>query len=161
MFMNEKERTRGILGSKAKIFLGIMLLVIGCLIYLLFRSKTLYIYVWCKSLGVSSPLDTLRIIVNDWPVPSFIKYSLPDGLYCTAYLLIMDAIWHEDKSLLKYLILAVIPVITIDSEILQYFGYVRGTFDIVDIICYLVPPLIYVICLRPMVLFKKLNKNES
>ena len=159
--MDEKERTRGILSSKAKIFFGIMLLVIGCLIYLLFRSKTLYIYVWCKSLGMSSPIDTLRIIVNDWSVPSFIKYSLPDGLYCTSYLLIMDAIWHEEKSWLKYLILAVVPLITIDSEILQYFGYVRGTFDLVDLFCYLVPPLLYVICFRPMVLFEKQNKNKS
>ena len=158
--MNEKGKKGVILGSTAKILLGILLLVIGCLVYLIFRSKTLYIYIWCKSLGASAPIDTLRIFFHDWSISDFIKYSLPDGLYCTAYLLIMDAIWHEDKSWLKYLFLAVVPVLTIDSEILQYFGYVRGTFDLLDLFCYLIPPLLYIICLKPKELFDKQNKNK-
>lgn len=129
--------------STAKICLGLMLLALGCGIYLLFRSKTLYIYVWCKSLGLSGYIDALRIVLFQWSLPDFIKYSLPDGLYCAAYLFIMDAIWREEKGPTKYIILSTIPVITISSELLQYFGFIRGTFDLADLICYTVPSLIF------------------
>lgn len=127
----------------AKTIVGVMLLVIGCIVYLLFRSKTLYLYIWCESLGLSAPIDALRLAVCNWSIPDFIKFSLPDGLYCAAYLLIMDSIWHEDNSWLKYPVLSMVPVITIGSEILQYFGFVKGTFDTYDLICYSVPPIIY------------------
>ena len=141
--MKNNGRTKFTLSSTAKNCIGAMLLMIGCLIYLLFRSKTLYIYIWCKSLGLSVPIDTLRYGVLGWSVPDFIKYSLPDGLYCAAYLFIMDAIWHEDQGWKKFVILAIVPVITIGSELLQGLGFVRGTFDIFDLMCYSIPPIIY------------------
>ena len=99
--------------STAKICLGFVLLAIGCGIYLLFRSKTLYIYVWCKSLGLSGYIDMLRLAVLHWSLPNFVKYSLPDGLYCASYLFIMDAIWHKDGTWQKYLIISVVPILTI------------------------------------------------
>ena len=129
--------------STAKICLGFVLLAIGCGIYLLFRSKTLYIYVWCKSLGLSGYIDILRLAVLHWSLPNFVKYSLPDGLYCAAYLCIMDAIWHEDNTWKKYLVISVVPIISIGSELLQYFGIVRGTFDMADLACYLISPLLF------------------
>ena len=132
------------LNSTAKNCLGAMLIVIGCLIYLLFRSKTLYIYLWCKSLGLSALIDKLRFAVFDWSVPDFIKYSLPDGLYCAAYLFIMDAIWHDEKNKVKYLLMFIVPIITVTSEILQIFNIAPGTFDIMDLVCYCTPPFMYI-----------------
>ena len=140
----EKEDKKTILrSSTAKTCLGFLLLATGCLIYLLFRSKTLYIYVWCKSLGLSACIDTLRYGVLGWSVPDFVKFSLPDGLYCASYLFIMDAIWHEDQGWKKYIVLAIVPVATIGSELLQGLDFVRGTFDILDLLCYSIPPIIY------------------
>ena len=129
--------------NSAKIYGGVMLLVCGCAIYLLFRSKTLSIYVWCRDLGCSFLVDCLRLSVQNWNIPAFIKFSLPDGLYSAAYLLIIDAIWHNDKRPMKYILLSIIPVITIGNELLQYLGLIRGTFDYVDLICYMVPPLLF------------------
>lgn len=130
--------------TKAQVFLGVLVLLFGCAIYLLFRSKTLYIYVWCKALGVGYFVDSLRLLVIDWEIPEFIKFSLPDGLYSAAYLLIIDAVWHGYYKWKKYLFIAVIPVVTIGSELLQYFSLVKGTFDVYDLICYLIPPIIYI-----------------
>ena len=141
--MNNIGSTTLTLNSTAKNCLGTMLLMIGCLIYLLFRSKTLYIYLWCKSLGLSALIDKLRFAVLDWSVPDFIKYSLPDGLYCAAYLFIMDAIWHDEKNKVKYLLISIVPIITITSEMLQIFNVVPGTFDIMDLVCYCIPPFTY------------------
>ena len=133
--------------SASEAILGVLFLACGCAIYLLFRSTSLNIYQWCCALGLSSPIDTLREQVQTWSISEFIKYSLPDGLYCAAYILIIDAIWHKDDTLVKYLIISIIPLVTIGSELLQYLGMVQGTFDIFDLICYSMPPMIYVLTL--------------
>ena len=88
-------------------------------------------------------IDYARILVCNWNVPDFIKYSLPDGLYCAAYILIVDAIWQDSDSLIKHFIVSLVPVITITSEVLQFFGLVKGTFDYCDLILYSAPFFAY------------------
>ena len=142
----------------SEIVLGVVFLMYGCAIYLLFRSKSLYIYQWCHSLGFANTIDALRKHVQNWDVSDFVKFSLPDGLYSAAYLLIIDAIWHNDSRAVKYFILSLVPFVTISSELLQYVGLVKGTFDIHDLICYLIPPTIYIICIYN---HKKYNKLKT
>ncbi len=128
----------------SEIILGAVFLVCGCAIYLLFRSKNLNIYHWCSELGISSSIDTLRYTIQFWNVSEFVKFSLPDGLYSAAYILIIDAIWHNDKGTFKNIIISLVPIVAISSEILQYFELVKGTFDICDLTCYFFPYLIYI-----------------
>lgn len=129
----------------AEYCLGLLFLICGCAIYLLFRSRSLNIYQWCAALGFSSIINNLRAQVQDWNISDFVKFSLPDGLYCTAYILIIDAIWYKDKGLIKNIIISIVPFVTISSEVIQYFGLVKGTFDIYDLTCYAIPPLIYML----------------
>lgn len=124
------------------VFGGIML-VSGCCIYLLFRSKTLRIYQWCSAMGVSNGIDYYRGYLLSWHIPDVVKYSFPDGLYNASYILIMDAIWNKENSFYKYLITLFAPIFTIVSELLQYFGVIKGTFDIYDLACYTMPVIIY------------------
>lgn len=144
-------------GSAVKTGLGSALLVVGCAIYLLFRSKTLNIYVWCKWLGLSDDIDTLRLSVHGWHVPNFIRFSLPDGLYCAAWFFFIDAIWHNEKRFVKYVVILLVPFVTISSEILQYFGLVRGTFDAYDLFCYAIPLFVYMIYEYHSLLFNNLK----
>ena len=123
---------------------GVLLLICGCAIYLLFRSRSLNIYQWCCALGLTSIIERFRRIVQDWNVPDIIRFSLPDGMYCAAYILIVDAIWYKEQSVQKYVVIALVPIITIGSELLQNFNLVRGTFDVFDLVCYALPPLVYV-----------------
>lgn len=129
----------------SEVALGILFLACGSAIYLLFRSKALNIYQWCSALGLSSMIDSLRNSVQGWNISDFVKFSLPDGLYCAAYILIIDAIWHNDNGIIKFIIISLVPFATISSEILQCFGLLRGTFDIVDLISYTIPIIIYYI----------------
>ena len=129
--------------NAAIVLMAVSLLVCGCLIYLLFRSRSLNIYQWCLVLGLSDLIEYARGLAKGWVISDFIRFSLPDGLYCAAYILLIDAIWHDDRRILKYYILSIVPIITISSELLQYFGIVRGTFDVVDLLCYLIPPIVY------------------
>lgn len=127
----------------SEIVLGVIFLTFGCAIYLLFRSKSLNIYQWCVSLGLSDMIDSLRKVVQDWNISEWIRYSLPDGLYCAAYILLIDAIWHNDNRIIKYFIISLVPFVTVSSELLQYYGLVEGTFDVYDLICYMIPPTTY------------------
>ena len=131
--------------AKYEVIGGFFLLTLGCAIYLLFRSKSLNIYKWCLELGLSNMIDSLRYAVLDWNIADWIRYSLPDGLYCAAYILIIDAIWHDYNRFIKFIIISIVPFVTISSELLQYFGLVKGTFDVYDLICYAIPPIIYLI----------------
>ena len=127
----------------SKLFLGVLLLLCGCIIYLLFRSKTINIYQWCSALGLTDTIDKLRFSVQDWNVSSFVMYSLPDGLYCAAYILITSAIWHNENSNIKYFIVLLMPFIAITNEVFQFFGLAKGTFDICDLACYFTPTLFF------------------
>lgn len=144
MIKSSHDNTR-MITTILKVSLGTTFLICGCLIYLLFRSKSLNIYQWCLSLGLSSTIDSFRYIVQDWRIPEWIRYSLPDGLYCTSYILLIDAIWRNEDSAIKFMIISLVPVVTIGSEIMQYFGLVKGTYDFSDLIFYSAPFIAYVI----------------
>ena len=144
----------------SEIILGVVFLVCGCAIYLLFRNKSLNIYQWCMTLGFANMINSLRYAVQDWHIAAWVRYSLPDGLYCAAYILIIDAIWKNDNRLIKFIIISLVPIVTISSELLQYFGLVKGTFDVYDLICYSIPPMIYLIYIYNSFMFNKL-KTQS
>lgn len=127
---------------------AMLMLLCGCGIYILFRSKSLNIYKWCTTLGLSDGINSIRYDLSNWNISEFVKYSLPDGLYCAAYILIIDAIWHKETKLIKYAIIFFVPFIAISSEVLQYFGVVRGTFDWCDLVCYAIPPITYLLYIK-------------
>lgn len=108
-------------------------------------------------LGLSDTIDSLRYAVQHWNITEWVRYSLPDGLYSAAYILIIDAIWKNDNRLIKFIIILLIPTVTISSELLQYFGLVKGTFDMYDLICYSVPPMIYFIYIYNSFISNKLK----
>ena len=136
-----------------EIALGVMLLLCGCTIYLLFRSRSLNIYQWCCALGFTDIINYYRGNVENWNVPDIIKFNLPDGMYCASYIFVVDAIWHQESGMQKYLIISLVPLFAIGSELLQGLNIVRGTFDMLDLICYALPPLVYV-C---VIMFYKFN----
>ena len=141
--MAQVNRSR--INATTKVIIGVVFLMLGCAIYLLFRSKALNIYQWCSLVGLSNGIDYVRIWVCDWNMPDFFKFNFPDGLYSAAYILIMDAVWREGNCITKHFVIALLPVITITNEVLQYFRLVNGTFDVLDLICYLIPPIIYMV----------------
>ncbi len=132
-------------GSTHMVIMGCILLICGCAIYLLFRSKSLNIYQWCSTMGLSSTIDSLRYRTQEWNVSEFVKYNLPDGLYSTAYILIMGAIWHNENRIIKSVIISLVPFVAITSELLQSYGIVHGTYDFTDLLCYSLPLVLYLI----------------
>lgn len=128
-----------------KFIVGVLLLVLGCMIYLSWRSERTNIYLWCRSAGLDFFLDFLRANVGTYRPATFVTESLPDGLFCAAYMFVMDSIWDRSRLALRLFMVLFMPTVAIVHEILQRFGLMTGTFDPMDLVCYALPPFIYIL----------------
>jgi len=110
-------------------------LIIGFLIYLIFRDENLIIYRWFESIGVLNVLlpnnfDLSELTIAVY-IPSWAKYSLSDGIWMYAFTSTIFLIWIHKINLYWVLL----PLILgIGYEISQYFDYIPGTFDYTDLI---------------------------
>ncbi len=106
-------------------------LLIGGLIYLLFRNESLIMFTWFDNLGLLEQIKELRAILN--PVksilPNWIYYSLADGLWTYAFVSAYLIYYKIDYWLLLPFLLS------IGVEVLQYFQLFQGTFDMIDLLC--------------------------
>lgn len=122
---------------------GCLLLLAGCAMYLLFRSDTIRLYRWVKAAVGTAWLDGLRETTLGCDLPHFVRYSLPDGLWCAAYVLIVSGIWGKERGMASHIAVSLIPVVAIVHEFLQGAGVVRGSFDPADLLCYGLPLAVY------------------
>lgn len=117
----------------ATLILSLVTLFFGGGLYLMCRSEHLVMFDWCKAIGIYPLIQQLR---PQGHFDSWVIYSLPDGLWLFSYIILTGAIWAFDmrKSLLCSVPLI---VIAIGSELLQLPHIIRGTFDIIDLLCYI------------------------
>lgn len=127
------------------IITGILCLLAGCAIYLLLRSHSIRLYRWVEATLGTSWLEPLRAGAASWDVPEFVRFSLPDGLWCAAYVIIADAVWAQERGLRKHFVVLVLPAVAIVHECLQAMGLARGRFDVADLLCYAVPVVVYAV----------------
>ena len=129
--------------QRLKLSLGIMLLLVGGITYLLFRPRTLLMFHVADYLVLSPIIDRIREgMTNAW-FPEFIVYSLPGALWSAAYLLTADCFLNGQTVKTRLAITSIIPLIGAASELLQLTGVLPGTYDGWDLLCYLIPYLIY------------------
>jgi len=119
-----------------RIILSLGFLSLGGLIYIIYRDKSLLMFDWFNSIGVSSGIDGLRSLFQGDGVYGWVKYSLPDGLWIFSYMFLIDAIWNGEKIITSKLFLWFLPIVAILSECLQYFGLLSGVFDWKDMASY-------------------------
>lgn len=109
----------------------ILPLFAGGLIYVLFRSSDIMMFRWIEHLGLSQFIDSLRLEfsrIKNW-IPSWIYFSLPDGLWVYSFTSVLLLIWNGRINILVVLPLLLAALI----EIGQRFRWYPGTFDIVDL----------------------------
>lgn len=146
VYMMEKTRNmtlrRNLARDACQTGLAILLFVLGGMIYIVFRTTNLRMFAWTDTLGLDNSVMTIRSFAGNIKVNEFILYSLPDGLWLLAYLLVIDAIWREEY-IIKSIFMIALPFMSICSEILQLTGVVKGVFDIYDMVAYIGAILIY------------------
>ena len=109
----------------------------GCLIYVLFRTETL---VYNRLFGnLFTPLTSPYTFLE-----KVIVFSVPGGLWAMSYTLLIFHI-RKDKTFKSIIWSIIIPIIGIISEISQFYLLIPGTFDLIDLIMYIVFPIIVII----------------
>ncbi len=126
------------MGKYIKIAISFILLVIGAMIYICFRQKSAIMFPFLDSIGLGSFVDPLRELTSGIHPPDVVIYNLPDCLWATAYVLVMSSIWGLDMRN-GMILLTILPMVAIMFEFLQLLTIVPGTFDILDIVSYLLP----------------------
>ena len=120
-----------------------VLLAVGGAVYLLFRPGGMLLTIVLRYMGLGVVIDPLRQSVADVRLPEVLVYSLPGGLWSAAYILLMDALWHSHPAWQRRCWTAVIPLLGAGSEALQALGWLPGTPDMADVLCYLLPYILY------------------
>ena len=138
------------------IFLSILSILLGGVIYIAFRSSSIILFKWIDYIVLIDPVENLRIVTLPYKeyLPKWFLYSLPDGLWMFSYSCIVLVIWKRKITKYSLLWLLSLPMISILFEVLQYYNYFNGTFDIVDIFFFLMGSLL------PILINKKM-KNEN
>lgn len=72
-------------------------------------------------------------LFNSEYIPSFILYSLSDGLWTMSLTYILLSIWKNIKQNVLLKITCIAPILGVFMEYLQYYNLMKGTFDIIDI----------------------------
>ena len=137
------------------IFLSILSILFGGLIYIAFRSSSIILFKWIDYMVLIDSVEDLRRVTLPFKenLPDWFLYSLPDGLWMFSYSCVVLIIWKREITKYSLLWLLSLPMISIFCEILQYY-YINGTFDVIDIIFYIFGALL------PILINKKI-KNEK
>lgn len=132
-------------------------LMIGGVLYILFRSTSLRMFNWFGMLGLENPIQVSRSFVlhfkND--IPSWVYFSLPDGLWTYSFTSSIVIFWKADAKQTSIWLL--IPFLfAIVLEVFQWFHLFPGTFDFLDLLFSTIGLL-----LSKTVVTKKINENEK
>jgi len=135
--------------SRLLLFHVLFPLLIGGLIYISFRSKALLLFRWFDEIKISGFTNLIRCTLSPMKkyIPNWAIYSLPDGLWVYALSSSLFIIWGKDclKSFYRVLIIiAFAPCL----EIMQFYNILPGTFDIIDLIFYIIASTVSVLIFK-------------
>lgn len=131
-----------------KLTIGFVSLLVGGLIYVLFRPESLLMFHALRAMGMMGVVERMRESVAGWQLPEFVVFCLPNGLWVVAYTMLMDVLWRNKSEKVRMGWACLMPVAGCLSEVGQMCGLVPGTFDWVDLACYAVPYIIYCLIIR-------------
>lgn len=127
-----------------RIIVAFSFVLLGGIIYLTYRSRNLLMFQWIEVIGITDIIEPIRQYGQTISIPQWIKYSLPDGLWLLSYLMIIDIIWYNTPTnTSKNYWISILPLTAIGSEIIQLLIPYIGTFDIIDLLCYINAIILY------------------
>ena len=119
--------------------LGCALVGFGGLIYLAFRPTTILLFHIADGMGLMPLIAQWRSLMATWQPSEFWVYSLPGGLWASAYILLVYGLLERQSTLLRLTIASSIPLVGVISELLQGAHCLPGVFDWADLLCYAAP----------------------
>jgi hypothetical protein len=125
--------------------MGITLLVMGGMVYILYRPQTLLLFHVAGGLGLTNAIGYWRLQAAAWQPGEFIVYCLPAGLWAMSYVLIVGTLAQGLPTKRRWAAVAFIPALGAASELMQAMDIIPGTFDWEDLTLYVLPLLVYAI----------------
>jgi hypothetical protein len=121
---------------RGKIFIGILPVFLGGLIYLTYRVDSLLMFNWFKIIGLTDLVNFLRTdnILQNLTIPNWVKFSLPDALWLFSFTYIILLLWDFKITRQSAFWIFIAPTVGLFSEIGQLIGIISGTFDKVDLL---------------------------
>ncbi len=113
---------------------SILLLIVGGVIYALWRSRSLLMFQWFDAGGIGPLIDRSRGYVHFIHVAAWLRYSLPDALWACSGVFLFSAIWTGSRSPVRHLWICIAPLLAIGGELAQAMHLIPGTFDLVDLL---------------------------
>lgn len=129
----------------SKSLAGVLLLIIGGMIYIIFRPDNLVMFSWFDGIGLTPYIEYLRTEYGDISIYSWIKYNMPAALWLFSYIFIIDSIWGKEKSIIFSYFIYVLPILALLSELMQAINLLPGTFDYMDLASYLIAIIVFLI----------------
>lgn len=114
-----------------------MPLVVGGMIYLLFRPSTLLMFKFFEYYNVSIFKDEREIFKNFVPLlPEWVIFSLPNALWVYSMSAYIALVWKNkiNRTLWVYSVY----ILSLLAELLQLSNIIPGTFSIADILLILI-----------------------
>lgn len=144
------------------IFSSFISLLLGTMIYILFRTSSLKVFSWLQFIGIDFLNSSLRkkMVVFSEDIPHWVLFSLPDGLWNFSYICLMLAIWEGNISQKNIFWIIIISIVSIGSEIGQWLGLVQGTFDITDVLFYTIGSFFPFLIFRQKINFNFINNKK-
>jgi hypothetical protein len=126
--------------AKATIWLAVIevlgALIVGSLLYMLARPRGLIAFEWVGAVGLGGALVRARTTILPFTsaLPSFVRFSVPDGLWAFAFTRGLVLVWSGTWSRASAPWILLAPTVAIGSELGQAAQIVPGTFDVVDLL---------------------------
>ena len=111
-------------------------LIVGGLIYLLWRPKSLLMFEWANVLGLSSLLDFFRYELSGYGkgFPEWVHFSLPNALWVNACTSFYMVVWYKPSSKYWMFFSSIGILLALLTEFLQLVKIVPGTFCLTDLL---------------------------
>lgn len=136
--------TERLLSNRILWIAAFALIAIGGAIYIIYRPQSILIFRITDALGLASYVNSIRKLLLLFPLPNFVIYSLPAGLWTASYLVIMYCETAALDIKTRLMLSLPLPICAIILEFMQLVGWCAGTFDVCDIICYIIPLIIFI-----------------
>ena len=119
-----------------KVLLASVALLIGGMIYVLWRSQSLLMFCWFDTLGIGQLVETLREIASPYShaFPHWIYFSLPQALWLFSGILFFYYIWRNGSTVSYILWTAVFVTIAFGFELGQFLNVVPGYCEVWDVL---------------------------
>lgn len=111
----------------------LMPLLIGGIIYLLFRTTDLRMFIWLYDLGFRGTIEDLRILATPLRIhiPAWVIFSLPNALWLYGFMASIKMLWYNSKMMWWWMALP--ALIGCLSELFQAVDLLPGTYDPLDL----------------------------